>query len=160
MDISVIMAPEQFPYNGSNVVQWEKFKDGHCQGRESKIVCDHFLAVSEIQHDQHSVFAAMTPVYWPANKNATWNGVLINKTWRQNLKLLTSKYFNFHFYSFLFFSANIKLQLPNRAFSCSFCTTSVVVLKPLHKIPPALHILYVSLNLTHPIQIVKSPLMS
>ncbi len=34
-----------------------------------KIAYDSFLKVLEIQHDHHSVFAATTHVYWPANKN-------------------------------------------------------------------------------------------
>ncbi len=35
-----------------------------------------------------------------------------------------------------------------------------VVLKPLHEVPPALHILYVSLYLTHTLQVLQSALMS
>ncbi len=34
------------------------------------------------------------------------------------------------------------------------------VFKPLHEVPPALHILHVSLYLTHPLQVLQSPLMS
>lgn len=35
-----------------------------------------------------------------------------------------------------------------------------VVFKPLHEVPWALHILYVSLYLIHPLQVLQSPLMS
>ncbi len=52
-----------------------------------------------------------------------------------------------------------KVAVNYKGFTVAICNIAVVP-KPLHEVPPTLHILYVSLFLTHALQVLLPPLMS
>ncbi len=111
--ISVIMAPNRCSISYSE----RGSKTAVVTVLRPKIAYDNFLTVSEIQHDHQTVFAATTHVYWPANKNVTWNQhdmELKHKTAYLKLSSLPLSPLP------LFFSTQ-KLQLPKYDSSCSFC---------------------------------------
>jgi len=101
MAISVIVALNRWSY----VIQWERFKDDCFPGLATKDNLRSFFDnVRNSAWSTHSVFAATTYVYWPANKNATWN----QRDMALNLKTAYLKLFSFLLSPLNFFFSTYK----------------------------------------------------